>query len=184
LSNYFDQLFISVVDKKRFVNKTDAFRSAAILFHFRATVCKTVRPILSDHCLSCLSTCLSVTLVYCGHTVGWIKMKLGTEAGLGPGHIVLDRNPAPLPTRAKQPHFSAHVYRGQTARWIKMPLGMEVGLGSANIVLDGDPVRPPPKKMGTPQFLAYVCCGQTAGWVKMPLGTEVGLGPCDIVLDG
>ena len=37
----------------------------------------------------CLSV-LSVTLVYCGQTVGWIKMKLGLEVGLGTGHIVLD----------------------------------------------------------------------------------------------
>jgi len=28
-------------------------------------------------CLSCLSVCLSVTLVYCGQTVGRIKIKLG-----------------------------------------------------------------------------------------------------------
>ena len=28
--------------------------------------------------------------VYCGQTVGWVKMKLGMEVGLGPGHIVLD----------------------------------------------------------------------------------------------
>jgi len=42
---------------------------------FRATVCKTVRPMLSDRCLTCLSV-LSVTLGYCGQTVGWIKMKL------------------------------------------------------------------------------------------------------------
>jgi len=27
--------------------------------------------------------------------VGWIKMKLGVEVGLGPGHIVLDEDPAP-----------------------------------------------------------------------------------------
>ena len=33
---------------------------------------------------------LSVTLVYCGQTAEWTKMKLGTEVGLGPGHIVLD----------------------------------------------------------------------------------------------
>ena len=39
--------------------------------------------------LSVLSV-LSVTLVYCGQTVGWIKMKLGMPVGLGPGHIVLD----------------------------------------------------------------------------------------------
>ena len=44
--------------------------------------------------LSCLSV-LSVTLVYCGQTVGWIKMKLGMEVGLGLGHIVLDGTRSP-----------------------------------------------------------------------------------------
>jgi len=39
--------------------------------------------------------CLSVTLVYCGQTVGSIKMSLGTEVGLGQGHIALDGDPAP-----------------------------------------------------------------------------------------
>jgi len=44
----------------------------------------------------CLSVCpvLSVTLVYCGQTVSWIKMKLGMDVGLGPGHIVVDGDPA------------------------------------------------------------------------------------------
>jgi len=28
--------------------------------------------------------------VYCGQTVGWIKMPLGTEVNLGPGDVVLD----------------------------------------------------------------------------------------------
>ena len=32
--------------------------------------------------------------VYCGQTAGWIKMSLGTEMGLGPGHIMLDGDPA------------------------------------------------------------------------------------------
>jgi len=50
---------------------------------------------LSDRCLSVMSV-LPVTLVYCGQTVEWIKMKLGVEIGLGPGHIVLDGDPAPL----------------------------------------------------------------------------------------
>jgi len=54
---------------------------------------------LSDRCvcpvLSC-EVCLSVTLVYCGKTVGWIKMNLGMQVGLGPGHIVLDGDPALL----------------------------------------------------------------------------------------
>ena len=44
---------------------------------------------LSKFCLSVLS-CLPATLVYCGQTVGCIKMKLGMQVGLGPGHIVLD----------------------------------------------------------------------------------------------
>jgi len=37
---------------------------------------------------------LSLTLVYCDQTVGWIRMLLSTEVGLGPGHIVLDGDPA------------------------------------------------------------------------------------------
>jgi len=32
--------------------------------------------------------------VYYGQTAGWIKMALGMEVGLGPGHIVLDGDPA------------------------------------------------------------------------------------------
>ena len=81
----------------------------------------------------CLSV-LSVTLVYCGQTVERIKMKLGTDVGLGPGDIVFDRDPAPPPKGAQHTQFSAHVC-GQTAGWMKMPLGMEVGLGSGDIVL-------------------------------------------------
>ena len=92
---------------------------------------------------------LSVNEVaYCGQTVGWIKMKLSTEVGLNPGHIVLDGDQAPPPPKKKgghSPHFSAHVCCGQTAGWIKMPLGTEVDLDPGDIVLDGDPV-PPPKK--------------------------------------
>jgi len=42
---------------------------------------------------------MSVTLVYCDQTVGWIKMKLGKQVGLGPGDIVLDGNPAPSPPK-------------------------------------------------------------------------------------
>jgi len=38
-------------------------------------------------CLFCLSV-LSVTLVYCGQMVGWIKMKLGVQLGFDPAHIV------------------------------------------------------------------------------------------------
>ena len=80
----------------------------AIFPTFWATVCKKVHPMLSDRCLSvCLSVChfcLSVTLVYCGQTVGWIKIKLGMQVGLGPVHTVLDGDPAP-PKGAQPPIF-------------------------------------------------------------------------------
>jgi len=69
-------------------------------------------------------------------------MPLGMEVGLGPGHIVLDGDPAPLPKRGHCRQFSANVYCGQTAGWIKMPLDVEVGLGPDHIVLDGDPAAP------------------------------------------
>jgi len=46
---------------------------------------------------------LSVTLVYRGQTAGRIKMSLGTKAGLSPGDIVLDGDPAPPRKGAEQP---------------------------------------------------------------------------------
>ena len=95
-------------------------------------------------------SCLSVTLVYCGQMVGWIKMKPGTEIDLGPGHIVLDGDLAP--PKGAQPSFRAHVCCGQTAGWIKMPLGTEVGLVPSHIVLDGDPAPPPSKGGRAPNF--------------------------------
>jgi len=125
---------------------------------------------------------LSVTLLYRGQTVGWIKMKLGTEVGLDPLHTVLDGNPALLP-KLHSPQFSAHVRCGQKAGWIKMPLGMEVGLGPGDFVLDEDPA-PPQRRGHSSQFSAHVYCGQTTGWTKMPLDMAVDLGPGDFVLDG
>ena len=85
---------------------------------------------LSDRCLSCLS----VTVVYCGQTAVWIKMKLGIQVGLGPRHIVLDGDPVPPPQKGAEPQFSAHICCGQRAGWIKMPLGREIGLDPSNIV--------------------------------------------------
>jgi len=56
------------------------------------------------------------THVYCDQTAGWVKMALGMKAGLGPGQIVLDGDPAPLPRKGgtAPPQFSTHVYSGQT----------------------------------------------------------------------
>ena len=69
---------------------------------------KTVRPVLSDYCLSVLS----VLLVFYGQTVRWIKMKLGMQVGLDHGHIVLDGNSAFSP-KGHSPQFSAHICCGQ-----------------------------------------------------------------------
>jgi len=81
-------------------------------------------------------------------------MALGKEVGLGPGHIVLDGDPAPFPQKRAEPppNFSAHVYCGQTAGWIKMPLGTETDLDSGDFVLDGDTAPPPQKGGRVPNF--------------------------------
>jgi len=68
-------------------------------------------------------------------------MTLGTEVGLGPGHIVLV---APAKVHSPHPQFSAHVL-WPNGGWIKMPLGREADLGPGDIV----------------HVLMY--CGQTAG---------------------
>jgi len=68
-----------------------------------------------------LSVCLSVMLVYCGQTaVGWIKMKLGMQVGLGRGHILLDGDPAPPPPKRHSPQFLANICCGQIAGWTKI----------------------------------------------------------------
>ena len=76
----------------------NAFHFTALcLIDFCATVCKTVHPMLSDRCLSVCPVC--DVGMYCGQTVGWIKMKLGAQVSLSPGHIVLDGDPASPPQK-------------------------------------------------------------------------------------
>ena len=82
------------------------------------------------------------------------------EVGLGPGHIVLDGDPAPPPRkRGPSPQFSAQVYCGQTAALNQGAFWCHAS-------------RPRPRThcyMGTqlpqqglsPQFSAHVYCGQT-----------------------
>jgi len=101
-------------------------------------------------CPSCVFR-LFVTSVYCGQTVGRIKMKHGMQVGFGPGHIVLDGDPAPPPPKEHSvTQFSAHFCCGQMASWIKMSLGMEIGLCPGGFVLDGDPPSPSPKRRRSP----------------------------------
>ena len=42
--------------------------------------------------------------MYCGETVGWIKVKLGMQVRLAPGHIVLDGDQAAPPPKG-HPNF-------------------------------------------------------------------------------
>jgi len=90
--------------------------------------CKTVCPMLLDHCtvlsvcLSVCLSCLSVTLVYCGPTVGRFKRNFGVRVGLGPGHIVLDGDQLPLPQRGTHPIFGSYLlsqngWMDQDATW-------------------------------------------------------------------
>jgi len=96
--------------------------------------------------------------ICCGQMAGWIKMSLGMEVDLYPGHIVLDGDPAPPPQKTK---FSAHVYCGQTTGWIKM-----VGLSPVDLVLDGNP----PTLNFRPMFIIIIvislehCAGVRRYW--------------------
>jgi len=134
---------------------------------FLTTVCKTVRPMLSNRCLSCpvclscLSS-LSLTLVYRGQTVGWLKMKLGMQVGLGLGHIVLYGYPPPK--GAQPPIFgpcmlwpNSCIYQ-DTTRYVT-----EVGLSLGNIVSDRDP-GPPPLKGHSPLIFGQ-CPLWPNGWM-------------------
>ena len=86
-------------------------------------------------------------------------MKLGMQVGLGPGHIVLDGDPAPpSPKGHSPPQFLAHICCSQMAAWIKMSLGMELGLSP------GDPATPPQKLAGAPQIFGQ-CLLWPNGWM-------------------
>ena len=132
-----------------------------------ATVSKTVRLTLSDRCLPVLSVCpvcLSVTLVYCGQTVGRIKMKRTWHAGrsrLWP-QCVRWRPSSPSPEEAQPPIFG-HICCDQMAVWIKMPLGMKVRLGPGDFVLNGDPA-PLPKRGAEPTIFC-TCLFRPNGWM-------------------
>jgi len=131
---------------------------------FWATACKTVHRMLSDRCLSVCLSCLSVTLVYCGQTVGWIKIKLGNAGGPRPwSHCVRLKPSSPSPKGGRSPQFSAHICCGQMAGCIKMPLGMEEGLIPGNFVLDGDPA-PSTERGRSPSPIFGLCPLWPNGW--------------------
>jgi len=72
---------------------------------------------------------------------GWMDQDETWHRGRprGPGHIVLDGDPAP-PKGHRSPNFRP---MSVVTKWIKMPLGMEVDLSPGHFVLDGDLACPP-----------------------------------------
>jgi len=78
-------------------------------------------------------------------------MKLGMQAVLGPGHIVLHGDPAPLPQKGMEPpNFGRCLlwpngWIDQDATWYGG------GLWPSNVVLDGDPAALP-KRCTHPSF--------------------------------
>jgi len=120
-------------------------------------------PVCLHVCLSLCPFCLSVTLVYCSQTFGWIKMKPGMGVGLGPGHIVLDGDPAPLPkmgTFGQPPNFSPCLlwpngWMDQDSTWHG---------GRPHCVRWGPGSPPPKEKHSIPQFSAHVLWPN--GWMN------------------
>ena len=113
-------------------------------------------------------------------------MKLGTQVGLGPGHIVLDGDPAPpLPKGKSPPIFGPYLLRpngcmDQDVTWYgarPRPRRLCVRQGPSS------PSRKS-RQRHPPQFSAHFYPGQTAECIKMPVGMEVGLSPGDFALDG
>jgi len=90
-------------------------------------------------------------------------MAFGMQVNLGPGHIVLDGDPAPLPKRGRVPTpiFDPFLswpngWMHQDATWYggrPQPRQLCVRWGHSS---------PPQKWGGAPQFSAHVYCGQTS----------------------
>jgi len=68
-------------------------------------------------------------------------MKLGMQVGLGPGHIVLDGDPAPLPQRGIAPPHFRPIY--VAAKWLHGSSVTWYGARPRLFVLDGDPLPRP-----------------------------------------
>ena len=108
------------------------------------------------------------------------------EVSLGPGHIVLDGDPAPLSHKGDRapPIFglfllSANGWMHQDATWYgdrPRPRRLCIRWGPSYPQNSGHTHHHP---VFGPCFF-----GQTAVWMKTSLGTEVDLGPGHIVLEG
>jgi len=106
-----------------------------------ATICKTVRPMLSDRCLSVCPVCPVLSVYDVG--VLWPNSRMDEyETWHAGGPRPWPWGPSPLSQRGTAPQFSAHICCGRMAGWMKTSLGIEAGLGKGDVVLDGDPPLP------------------------------------------
>ena len=145
----------------------ERWRCTYLHFHllfstFWATVCKTVRPMLSDigplSVLSVLSCpVLSVKFVHC-------DKKLGKQVGLGHGHIVLDGHPP-------HPIFGPYLLRPNACMDQDATNWYGARPRPRRLCVRWEPRCPSPKggRSRPPKFSAHVYCGQTAGWMKLVL---------------
>jgi len=148
-----------------------------------ATVCKTVCPMLSDHCLSCPVYVCDVRALWPN---GLTDQDETWHAGRPWPHCVRWGPSLPPPKGAEpsSPIFGQFLlcsngWMHQDATWY----GCRPQPGGLCVRWRPSPL---PKKGAEPplKFSALVYCGQTAGWIKMPLGTKVGLSPGDSMLHG
>jgi len=138
--------------------------AAAAILEFLATVCKTVRSMLSVRCPVCLSVSLSVCSVRALWPNDWTDQDETRRAGRPRAWPHCVRwGPSSPPPKGHSPQFTAHISCGQMAAWIKMSLGTELGLGPGDFVLDGDPV-PLPKRGQRPQIFGP-CLLWPNGWM-------------------
>jgi len=123
---------------------------------FWATVCKTVRPMPSVRCLSCLSDC-DVRALWPN---GWTNQDETWHAGrTRPWPHCVRWGPSSPPQRGTAPQFSAHICCDQMAAWIKMSLGMP---RPRRLCVIWGPRSPSTKGGGeaSPKFSAHVYCAK------------------------
>ena len=95
---------------------TPSFGPSVVAKPLRGSRCHLVRGLASAQAILCyMGTQLTPKKghsspqfsahVCCGKTAEWIKIPFGAEVGLGPGHIVLDVDPAPPKGAQKPPLF-------------------------------------------------------------------------------
>jgi len=126
--------------------------------------------------------CLSVTLLYCGHS--WMDQDETWHTGRPrPWPRCVRWGPSsPSPKGANPPILGPYLLwpngcMDQDATWYggkPRPRRPCIRWG---------PRSPSQEGGGAPKFSAHVYCGQTAGWIKMALDMEVSLSPGDFVLD-